>query len=216
MRRRRLWLLFAAGFLSACNEEESWIERYPIRVFLLQYVDPVIAPTLCSPGPAFVTLGAEVGFDDCQLETSSIEVRGDSLFVSGVARCVIRRSSWRIGAPARINPQMLSVPLPPLDPGDYTLCADGLCGGLTVTPACRPAQSAKLYAYGSLGLLDACPVFGTDMAFRHYEASGVDPPTPAGSVRIFATPTCSKPYCSTLCNPDLDGAIQVWTVDPVP
>jgi hypothetical protein len=220
------WVLIAAGLVAACTEEER-IERYPIGVFMLQFADPVIAPELCSPGPAFISVGANVGFDRCQLESAHIQVRGESLFVSGVARCVIRSrrdgplkpsgGNASVGTPPAFpNPQFLSLQLPELDPGDYTLCGDGLCGPLTVAPACRPAQVPKLYAYGSFGAWDSCPIFRTDFGFRFYQADGVELPAPAGLVRVFATPTCAAPYCETLCDPGLDGRIQIWTVDPVP
>lgn len=215
MRRLRLAFLLGWAALSACVQEEGRIERYPIRSFLLQYEDPLIAPSLCNPGPTFVTVGAQVGFDNCVLESSQIEFRDDSLFVSGIARCVIR--GWPgTGAPAGNNPQMFSLPLPNLEPGDYTLCADGLCGALTVTPACRPAQSTKLYAYGELDFWDSCLVFRTDLDFLSYEATGVELPAPLGRVRIDAVPLCSQPHCTNLCNQFLVGAIQVGSVVAVP
>ena len=214
MGRHKTRLVLGLVLFLACDDDEQ-VERYPIQAFMLQYGDPVLTCVPNNPQPGYIQVGAVVGHVGCDLESAEVEVRGDSLIVTGVARCVFRRRSKPLTPPARLNPQMLTIQLPELDAGTYTLCADGLCGEVLVTTACRPAIHGELHAYGAFATWDSCLVFATDHGFRFFEAMDLEPPTFGARVRIFGAPWCSMPWCAEICAGSLDGVVRVWSVEPL-
>lgn len=207
MSHPRTCCLLLALLFAGCGDDEV-VERVPIRPFMLQYTDPVIKCILDPGEPGYVAVGALVGYDGCELESTEIKVRGDSLFVTGVAKCVSKPDSKPFTPPARPNLQHLSIQLPDLGQGRYTVCAGGLCGQISVTTACRPAMSIELYAYGNFTMHDSCLVFTTPYGFRSYEAWDIELPGPEGLVRIDAAP-----WGSAVCDTLLDGIIRVWSVE---
>lgn len=209
---RRLYSILALMLFAACKDDEV-TQRFPIEAFLLQYNDPMIA---CSYARPTIRVGAFVGHYGCELESAGLVVREDSLFVAGVARCTFRRISSPTTPPAERYPQWVTISLPDLDPGEYTLCADDLCGQVTVTEDCNAAVVGKLYASGFLNRADSCVLFYTGMGFQILEARGIDSPLPVGEVRISGVPVCSMPWCPEICSPFLDGVVQVLSVDAGP
>jgi hypothetical protein len=166
---------------AGCGDDPRY-RREPIAIAALEYAEPVWAPANES-----LLVRARVGWDDCVLEESSIDVQGDTLVVSGVAKCIIRDHVNKVTTPpAAPNPQSFQVPLPALTPGSYVLCAGSLCDTLTVTPATVPTQETRVAATGLLEA-DSCTVLNVDWFPLRWEIATSNPFTVTRDVLFYGT-----------------------------
>ena len=96
-------LVLMSGLMLGCEKEH--VEHYAIQIVHLEFPDSVQAGAVDS-----LRVAAAVGYFGCKPEHVRIERRSDSLFVTGMAHCVDRYSSWKVSdpevdtAPARPNP----------------------------------------------------------------------------------------------------------------
>ena len=182
---------------SGCDDVQERVMRTPIVVFALEYPEPVITSANDS-----VLVRAAVGYGDCRLEDASIELRGDSLVVTGVAHCryveprnAILTPHKVLTPPAEPNLQSFRLPFPTVVPGTYVLVAGDLGDTLTVAPATLPPQSLRIAASGHTFAVDSCAVFETLSFALEYELAGVAPPQFGRSVRLYAT-FAGDPVCN--------------------
>jgi hypothetical protein len=139
----------AAAGLLACTTcgDDVRIERYPIGFEFLGYPD-----TLVGDGTDTLRIGAIVGYDRCQLEALEIAVRGDSLVVSGTARCEVHEDPRLVAAkittpPASPNRQWIVRSLS-LAPGRYFVRAGTLRDTLVVAGPTAAATRQRIVTRG--------------------------------------------------------------------
>ena len=157
-----------------CGPEER-IERYDLQAFVLEFAD-----SLRSGVQDSILVGAQVGYEGCELESAAIVARSDSLFVSGMARCRVRIRDGQLlsppqiaNTPPRTNIQRLILPCPPLEPGRYVLVADALLDTILASPMPRSLPHSRIAARGSWFMLPSgCTVFEAFYAGLPYELVG--------------------------------------------
>ncbi len=190
-----------AAMSLGCSDDDTRIVHQPIDVGGFEYAHPVLATARES-----VLVRAIVGFDFCALASASIIVQGDSLVITGIARCEIRESpvakaSQSTGVatpPASPNPETFYLSFPPLDPGSYVLRGGPLCDSLMATADTRPAQSARIAALGTIFSRHACSAFAIDDFQLQYELANLDPPIGPTSTMLYGTFAGAA-----TCDPDL-------------
>ena len=180
-------LILMPCLVLGCGNEP--VEHYPIQVFHLEFPDSVQARATDS-----LRVGAEVGYLGCQPERVRVERRGDSLFVTGMAHCVVRYTNARKtsgpGAdtpPAQPNPRWLSIAIPGLEAGRYWVVA-GILTDTLVAASTHSQQHTRVVAHGTLRLVNdaACPAglgtFTTNVPYRFRRVYEVlNPPASVGS-----------------------------------
>lgn len=157
--------------LSTCGPEER-IERYPLRVLVLEFAD-----SLRAGAPDSILVGAGVGYEGCELESAAILLRNDSLLVTGMARCRVQIHEELLNSPPRIetppvrdNLQRLMLPLPALETGRYVLVADALQDTVVASSTAPPLPRSRIAAAGWFTTFMGCRRFVTN--FEHYEFVG--------------------------------------------
>jgi hypothetical protein len=199
---------------TACHEDETRVELFPLQVMLLQGPD-----TLAVGATDTLRVGANVGVVGCSLENARIERRGDSLVVRGEAGCEVRSRSYStlaLESSPEPNGQMLVFLLAGLEPGTYVTIAGDLVDTLVVVPAPHPEPERRVVAHGDIAptstLCTGVPVFFVDLPPPNPRFQLVDRMPPSAAQRVvlramrLQTPPCG----------DLTGVLRVRSWVPAP